>query len=77
MTASFMSEYLTKSEYLTRFFCKIAEVATRGPYAESSLGRGYHRGRCLGIRPIHFYKDFPYLIPDRVIVSMVGTTGAF
>ena len=43
MTASFTSEYLTKSEYLTRFpLQNSAEVATRGLYAESSLGRGYH-----------------------------------
>jgi hypothetical protein len=36
MTASFTSEYLTKSKYLTQSLCEMAaEVATHGPYGGS------------------------------------------
>ena len=78
MTSSFTSEYLMKSEYLTQFPRQnSAEFAIRGPYAESSRGPVNHLRPSPRNSAYHFYEGFPCLTAECVIVSMVGTTGAF
>ena len=60
MAPSFMSEYLTMSESLTRFIRQNnAEVATRSSYAASLQCPSYNLGRCLGLQRITFIRIFP------------------
>ncbi len=78
MASSFTSESLTMSDCLTHFIQQNnAQVATRSPYASSSHCPDYDLSSLLTNSAYHFHKDFPCVKDDCLIVSIVGTTGAF